>query len=388
MIMKLLAAIVVVGIVCPLVVAAGDPPLVFASFGFGTAVSAYGYKSIESALLTYPSMETFILGILENDDEKKHSSMLNESAKTKMTFMKQLTEEYLYPIDRHGNRQTVTDFSLAHIRAIGLTLRYVQKHHPNAHLVYHDLDILHFQPTLHGAFHKTFTLGLMTRQTQLAAANNCGLIMFHNSRIDEAASFFEFALHLYVHGGYITKRLEDPESHSCCSQHSIQHALELILGSAEWERGYSEYTYHHRSVHAVVDAPSCVTKFPGITKSFTLMSYPFRFFAPPADPSSRSQLQPFSETGALHYKGDLKSYMAADYTKMLTLLADGYSLSEVALKIYASYKTSFCNTPCCLKNVDCPVDRKVRGPITATCSKHPSFVSKNYPSNFWELFYY
>jgi hypothetical protein len=388
--MMFFAVVVGIGMMCPLVSATTthEPSFVFASFGFGNAVENYGFMSIESAFDVYPSIDGFILNIMKHERKELHSSMLKNTTNEKITYLRSMTKSDLFPTDSEGQHQDIMDTSHAHIRAIGSTLRYCQEKHPHAHVIFHDLDILHFQPTLLDAFKKPFTLGLMTRITQSIGGNNCGLIMFHNSGIDEAAAFFEFALQLYRDVDYIARRRSDPSAHSCCAQHVIQHALELIMGNGDWERTYSDYKYHYRTPQPDSIVPSCVAQYAGITNSFTLLSYPYRLFAPASDPGKSHEAKPTSISGALHYKSPWKKYMAVDFKKMTSMRAQGKSWREVAVAVFKFYKKNMvCHTPCCLEDVGCPLDADVRSPIISTCTKQPSFVK---PANHnrwgWKLF--
>lgn len=355
---------------------AEQPQVVFASIGFGAAVSDYGFMSIESARMVYPSMHTFILNVMKHDPTEMYTRNLTQDTVKKMTFLPSVTKKNLYPMDSKGDQQTVMDISHAHMVSILETLRYCLQKYPDADLIFHDLDIIHMQPTLLSAFdRKPFTIGTFTRAPTKDGALNCGLLLFHHSKLKEAAAFFELVLHVYHYADYNLKRRSSTflHEHSCCGQHAIQHALELVMGDkGHWERKTSTFVFHRRKISAV---PSCVANLTDISDSFTLLSTPVRLLAPSASPDTSFGEKPTSSSGALHYKGIWKRYMLQDFKKLQSYLSMGMSSRETALKVFEWYKKGMtCITPCCLEDKGCPKDkRKFISHTISTCTKQPYF---------------
>ena len=94
---------------------------------------------------------------------------------------------------------------------------------------------------------------VVTRPTSIYAALNCGLVLVHSTRLQQAADFFALALDLYRgHNYFRLHRLI--RGHSCCAQHVLQHALELLLGPSpsvsppqqQWQRHVASLTFHSR----------------------------------------------------------------------------------------------------------------------------------------------
>ena len=252
--------------------------------------------------------------------------------------------------------------------------------HPGVHVVFQDLDVLPLSSAwLPLAFARPFSLGVVTRPPNIYAALNCGLLLFHRGRLEQAAALFELALDLYRGANYFSlHRLV--RGHSCCAQHVLQHALELVLGSGQWQRYSSRLTYHtsmqqqqHSHHQPQLSSPpadttglamdvsqntSCLADFPNLSAdSFVLLSLPLREYLPsPSNSSSSSQLssQPVRHSKMLHYKGRWKQdHMARDYQASLgfDFQARPEDQARFRLLVTRAYSggssSSACVLPCC-----------------------------------------
>jgi hypothetical protein len=254
---------------------------------------------------------------------------------------------------------------------MGKTLRYVRERHPGVHVVFQDLDVLPLSSAWFAhTFARPFTLAAVTRPPNIYAALNCGLLLFHRRRLEQAAAFLDLALWLYRRRPLLYFQLHRRvPGHACCAQHVLQHGLELVLGSNQWQRYSPSLTFHSRQPDSsssglqTTQNTTCLDAFPGVADSFVLLSLPLREYLPSSSNSSSStdrvmSSQPVPHSKMIHYKGGWKqAHMARDFRTSLRfdfraglhqedrfrlLIAQTYGLN-----FSSSASSSACSLPCC-----------------------------------------